>query len=367
MNFAASVVSWSTRGLVRGTSLLTTPLRLDEYLALANPLWAVRDLRGRVEAVLPETPDATTLVLRPGLGWRGHLPGQYVRVGTEIDGVLHWRMFSLSSPAGARDGRIRITVRASPYGTVSRHLAHRTVPGTLLWLSPARGGFVLGRPVPRRLLFLTAGSGITPVMAMLRTLAARGRLPDTVMAHSAPTRQDVIFGAELRGLAARFPRFRLHEHFTRAGGGPRARLTTARLPEVCPDWRERQTWACGPAGMLDDVERYWDRHGLADRLHTERFHPVFRTADGGGGGGRVRFTETGVEADADASTPLLAVGEDLGLPMPYGCRMGICFGCILPLVHGRVRDLRTGRAHGEEGDLIQTCVSAAAGPVAIEL
>jgi ferredoxin len=117
--------------------------------------------------------------------------------------------------------------------------------------------------------------------------------------------------------------------------------------------------------MLDDAERHWRRAGLVGRLHVERFRPA--VASGGGAGGRVRFVASGRQADSDASTPLLVVGENAGVLMPSGCRMGICHSCVARLRSGRVRDLRTGHEHGDEGELIQTCVSAATGPVEIDL
>ena len=106
---------------------------------------------------------------------------------------------------------------------------------------------------------------------------------------------------------------------------------------------------------------------MADRLHTERFRPGVVVA---GDGGTVTFTGTGATVDADGATPLLDVGEDAGVLMPSGCRMGICFGCVLPLRAGAVRDLRTGdltTAEPGDGVLVQTCVSAAAGACDIDL
>ncbi|MGC9671436.1 ferredoxin reductase [Planosporangium sp. 12N6] len=348
------------RFLLDSITWLTTPLLPDDYLGLVSPLWSARQLRGRVEAVLPETADAATLVIRPGRGWAGHRAGQYVRVGVDLAGVRHWRSYSLSSPPERADGRITITVKADPGGLVSPYLVGRVTPGTIVHLAAAQGEFVLPEPPPDRLLFLTAGSGITPVAAMLRSLAARERMPDVVLVHSAPTPADVIFGAELRALAGRCAGLRLYERHTRTDG----RLTMAQLRRVCPDWRRRHTWACGPTGMLDSVERHWRRAGMADRLHVERFQPAVAA---GGVGGRVRFVASGRSADADGVTPLLVVGENAGVLMPSGCRMGICYSCVARLRAGRVRDLRTGREHGDEGELIQTCVSAAAGTVEIDL
>jgi ferredoxin-NADP reductase len=350
--------------LARAARWLTTPLDPDDYLGSLNALWPAGEPRGRVEAVLPETPDAATLVIRPGRGWVPHRPGQWVRVGVDVDGVRHRRAYSLSSPPGHHGGLLTITVKEVPDGLVSRHLVRRTEPGTILHLSRPEGEFVLPDPLPPKLLFLTAGSGITPVMAMLRGLptgraGGAGGTPDVVLVHSAPAPENVIFGAELRSLAARVPGLRLYERHTRSEG----RLRPTDLPGLCPDLLERDVWVCGPAAMLEEVTAYWT--GPADRLRVERFLPAAPVADGAGG--PVRFTRSGREADADGGTPLLVVGEEAGVLMPSGCRMGICRGCLVRLSSGRIRDLRTGRIHGEAGDLVQTCVSAAAGPVEIEL
>jgi stearoyl-CoA 9-desaturase NADPH oxidoreductase len=350
--------------LLGALAWLTTPLLPDDYAGLINPLWSTRGLRGRVEAVWPETPDAATVVIRPGRGWTGHRAGQYLRLGVDIDGVRHWRAFSLSSPPQRPDGCVTITVKATPQGLVSPYLVTRVRPGAIVHLTPAEGDFVLPDEVPVRLLFLTAGSGITPVAAILRSLAARGEMPDVVLVHSAPTPADVIFGDELRALAGRFSGLRFHEQHTRLAGR-RRRLTTAGLARICPDWRARHTWACGPSSMLDEADTHWRRAGLSARLHIERFRPTVTPR--GGVGGPVRFTTSGREADADGATPLLVVGENAGVLMPSGCRMGICYSCVATLRSGQVRDLRTGHEHGDEGELIQCCVSAAAGPVEIEL
>jgi ferredoxin-NADP reductase len=354
------------RRLLNAATWLTTPLLPDDYLGLVNPLWSSRELRGRVEAVQPETVDAASLVIRPGLGWAGHCAGQYVRVGVDIDGVRHWRTYSLSSAPNRADGCITITVKVVPQGRVSGYLVRRVTRGAIVRLGPAEGAFVLPDELPPRLLFVTAGSGITPVAAMLHSLAGGAQLPDVVLVHSAPTAADVIFGAELRALAAHSPSLRLYERHTRADAGePRGRLTVAQLLALCPDWSERNVWACGPPQMLDDVERHWRAAGIADRLHVERFRPA--AASISGVGGRVHFVTSRRRADADGSTPLLVVGEGAGVLMPSGCRMGICYGCVARLRSGQVRDLRSGQEHGDEGALIQTCVSAAAGSVEIEL
>ncbi|POM26640.1 Stearoyl-CoA 9-desaturase electron transfer partner [Actinomadura rubteroloni] len=348
------------RRLAKAARWLTTPLLPEDYLGLVNPLWSTVEPRGRIEDVRREAPGVATLRIRPGIEWDGHRPGQWLKIGVDIDGVRHWRTFSLSSPPRP-DGRLTITVKATPDGLVSRHLVHRARPGMIVRLETADGEFVLPSPLPRKILFLAAGSGITPVMAMLRGLDVTGTFPDTVVVYSSRTPGDVIFGDELRDLARRHPALTLVERHTAVDG----RLAAADLPGVCPDWAERETWACGPAGMLDDVETHWNAAGHAERLRTERFRVVL--AGTGGEGGRVRFCSSGVEVDADGATPLLDAGEGAGALLPSGCRMGICYSCVGRLRSGQVRDLRTGEVHGEEGHMIQTCVSAAAGPVELDL
>ncbi|HEX2313116.1 MAG TPA: ferredoxin reductase [Thermomonospora sp.] len=336
---------------------LTTPLLPEDYLGWVNPLWSAAQPCGRVEAVRAETRDSATLVIRPGRGWAPHRPGQWIRVGVEIDGARHWRSFSLSAPP-RRDGRIMITVKATPGGLVSPHLVRRTAPGSLVRLGRPDGGFVLPLPRPRRALFVTAGSGITPVMAMLTDLAAAGMPTDAVLIHSAPTAEDVIFGGALRAMAARFPSLRLYERHTREDG----RLTAADIAELCPDWADRPAWACGPPGLLADLTRHWEDHGVAAHLHTEHFQ-VLRHPGGTDGGGQVRFTVSGKVAETGGGTTLLEAGEAAGVLMPSGCRMGICRTCVTPLGAGTVRDVRTGELHDGQGQHVQTCVTTAVGPV----
>jgi stearoyl-CoA 9-desaturase NADPH oxidoreductase len=346
-------------GTVRLASLLTTPLVPADYLDLLDPLHSTGPLRARVVEVRHETEDAATVVLRTGHGWSGHQPGQWLRIGVDIDGVRHWRSYSLTSPPNGRR-LASITVKVVPEGLVSTYLVRRARPGMLVHLDQACGDFVLPEIPPRRSLFVTAGSGITPVMGMLRHRL--DELEDVVVVHSAPTSDEVIFGDELRQLG-HTRRIRLIERHTGTGG----RLTPTQLSETVPDWSERETWGCGPTDMLDALEAHWSAHGLGHRLHLERFRPKVTPGDGGAGG-EVTFDQSGVTVRADADTPLLEAGEDAGVLLRSGCRMGICFGCVTPLQSGAVRDIRTGTLITADGGpvLIQTCVSAAAGPCQLD-
>jgi len=362
------------RPLARIASVLTTPLAPEDVLALFNPVYSSRQLRGVVTKVVQETAQSVTIFFRPGRGWHAHLAGQWARIGVELNGVRQWRSYSLSAPAG-EDPAITVT----DVGAVSGTLVRETKVGDVLFLAPPQGDFVLPEH-PRSLLMLTAGSGITPVMSMIRTLVPSRPDADVVLIHSSRAEDDSIFREELAELADQFPNFRLVQWHT--GGRGRLSFTSpAALEEICPDWQERAAYACGPESFLDDAEALWNEAALTaastledsgcggaaeGSLTIERFSTDL-TRGGGGEGGLVTFEASDREVMADGGVPLLDVGEDAGVLMPSGCRMGICHSCLTPLLSGNVRDLRTGDVHGEPGELIQTCVSAAAGPVNLKL
>ncbi len=366
--------TWAQR-LWRVAEAAATPALPADYLDLVNPLRPGADLRGRIEQIRPETPDAATIVLRPGADWAGHVPGQYVRIGVDVDGVRQWRAYSLTH-GPRRDGRISITVKAVPDGKVSSHLVHRARVGTLVHLEQAAGEFVLpvatgaGPTATSKLLFVTAGSGITPVVGMLRNLfpvtddgavrLSRSSHYDIVVVHLAPSEPDSIFIGNLQALDS-VGLIRLVARYDDRHGA----LDVDDLVGLVPDLEERTTLACGPPGLLEALESHHAQRGL--ELITEQFRVATVST---GEGGTVSVTGTGTSFEATGDRPLLEQGEEAGLLMPSGCRMGICFGCVLPLREGAVRDLRSGElTTAAEGDgvSIQTCISAAAGPCRIDL
>jgi ferredoxin-NADP reductase len=352
------------RRLLRGLASLSSPLLPDDYLELINPLWSTRELRGRIESIDRETRDAATVLIKPGYRWGGHQPGQYLRIGLDIKGVRHWRAYSLTSDPARKDGLISITVKNVDEGKVSPYLVQRGRPGTIVSLGGVEGEFLLPERLPDKLLFISAGSGITPIMSMLRHLHQSGELGDVVLLHSAREADEVIFGDELRGYAQRHAGFELHEQLT----GDNGRMGPADLDRLCPDWQQRDTFISGPDEMLDAFSEHYEQAGVTERLHMERFQPKLGLGDGEEGtGGTITFLRSETEADSDGSQPILVAGEEQGLDLPYGCREGVCHTCVGELRSGQVRDLRTGKVHGEEGETIRTCIHAPEGPIEIEL
>jgi stearoyl-CoA 9-desaturase NADPH oxidoreductase len=348
---------------LRAVRSLFSPLLPDDYLELINPLWSTQELRGRIERIEQETPDSVTVLIRPGYEWQGHRPGQYLRIGVIVNGVHHWRAYSLTTDPGRPDGLIGITPKLVDAGKVSPYLVHRARPGDIVRLGGVEGTFVLPDPPPRQLLFISAGSGITPIMAMLRSLDRDGALHDVVHIHSARNSDGVIFGEQLRELDSRSGGYKPHLRITSEA----ERFGPHELDALCPDWRERRAFVSGPGEMLDALVQHWRAEGDPERLEMERFQPVIGGDGVAGEGGTIRFTKSGVEASSDGGTPILVAGEEAGAELPYGCRMGICHTCIGRLCSGEVRDLRTGEVYGQEDEMVRTCVNAPEGDVEIAL
>jgi ferredoxin-NADP reductase len=339
----------------------TTPLLPDDYLKMLNPLWSARELRGLIVDVHPETADSATVTIKPGWGFSGrYTPGQYVGIGLRIDGRWHWRSYSLTSIPRRDNKNLTITVKATPEGFLSTHLVNGVKPGTIVRLASPKGDFALPDPPPQKILFITAGSGITPVMAILRTLRSRGQHADIAHIHSAPGTDEVIFHDELRELENTQQGYRLHLQLTQTQG----HIDFEHLADIVADWRERPAWVCGPPALLDTVEEVWKGAGCSDQLHLERF--TIAATDKGGEGGTVTFAISDKTIEIDGATSLLEAGEKVGIQMPFGCRMGICQTCVLPLESGHVRDFRSGIEH-REGDRIQTCISTASGNCTIKI
>jgi stearoyl-CoA 9-desaturase NADPH oxidoreductase len=354
------------RRVLRFISAFTNPLLPDDYLELINPLWSTRELRGKVVEVQEETADAATIVIQPGYEWEGHQPGQYLRIGLDIGGRRHWRAYSLTSDPQREDGCISITVKNVDEGVVSPYLVRKGPHGAIVGLGGVEGDFLLPDEIPEKLLFISAGSGITPIMSMLRSLDSQGDMPDTMHIHSAGTPEEVIFGEQLRELEEKHDNFKLHEQHTAGDDGKR--MTPEDLDELCPDWTERTAYISGPPELLEALEEHWTEHGDRELLHMERFQPKLGGEDvEEGEGGTITFLKSDTEAESDGSQPILVAGEEAGLELPYGCREGICHTCVGTLKSGQIRDLRTGKVTGDEGETIRTCINAPEGPIEIEL
>ena len=347
--------------------LLLGPHGVDRYLELIRPSMTVSDARAEVVRVRRQTGRSVTLTLRPNGAWDGFRAGQFVRAGFEIDGVRRTRTYSPASSqhAAARDG-LELTVTAHRRGLVSGHLFGAARPGTLVHLAAAQGEFVLPDPRPDRLVLISGGSGVTPVMSMLRTLCDEDHAGELVFLHYARTEADWLYESEVRALARRHPRLRVDYRATR-GRRPDPRLDRATLGALVEDAAGADAAVCGPPALIDAAREAWaGLGGDGGRFLAETFTPPTLTVSGSAAEGSLRFLHSDRTAPIGDGT-LLEQAEAAGLSPDFGCRMGICHTCTCRKAAGAVRNLRTGEVSDEEDEDIQLCVSVPAGDVALEL
>lgn len=341
-----------------------TPYPVDRYLEFVNPMLTWRETRAKVVGRTLQTDRTVTLTLAPTRQWRGHRPGQYVEVSTVIDGVRHRRFFSPAN-ASQTTGTVELTITAHPDGFLSKHLREAVQIGDVLGLSAPAGTFVLPSPRPARTVLVSGGSGITPVISMLRTLVAEGHSEPVTLVHYARSAEDVPYLAELEGLAAMLGNVELRLHYTRTDHDGHFRA--AHLDGLA-DADGAQVFLCGPPTLMDAVREYHDARGLTDRLHSEAFtlntapvldpdQPIT---------GTVAFTASETTAANDGRT-LLEQAEAAGLSPEYGCRMGICFSCTTVRTSGCTRNILTGELDSEADQPIQLCVNAPVGDVVVDL
>lgn len=348
-----------------GTSLLrpfNDPAAIDDVLGRVNRLWSLGQARGRVMQVIRETADTCTFVIKANRHWRGAAAGQHLLVEMEIDGVRQQRAFSLSSPC-ARGERLRLTIKAHAGGNVTRWMHEHLRVGAVVGLGAAAGTFVLPDVLPDRILMLGAGSGITPINAMLHALHARGYTGDVVLLHASCHHDDAIFGASLQALADRWPALTRIAHRSDSAGF----LDPQSLAAHVPDHASRSTFLCGPSALMDWVTAHYGDAGADALLHSERFGLPRRVRAEGDTVSQVHCTDAATVFTTAGDQPLLAAAEAGGMTPRYGCRMGICRTCQCRKRSGTVENLLTGEVSSAPGQLIQLCISAARSDLELEV
>jgi len=338
--------------------LLVGPHGVDRYLELIRPELTIRDARARVLEVRHQTERSVTLTVRPNSAWSGFKAGQFIRVGVEIDGARRTRTYSPACSERLPDGLLELTVTMHPRGLVSRHL-RRARPGTILHLGEAQGDFVLPQPRPRRLALISGGSGITPVLSMLRTLIDENHDGEIAFVHYARTVADWLYAAEVHELAAQQRNLRVDYVATRQDG---THLSARSIERLIGSLGDVHAAVCGPPSLIETVRAIWpDPELVLSESFTPPTLPTTTAASG-----TLTFMRSGQSVPIGSGT-LLEQAEAAGLTPEFGCRMGICHTCTCRKAAGAVRDVRTGQLLDEENEDVQLCISVPAGNVALEL
>jgi stearoyl-CoA 9-desaturase NADPH oxidoreductase len=333
--------------------LLTGPHGVDRYTELVDPTWTNGEARAKVVAVRRQTSRSITLTLEPNRAFTGFLAGQHINLTVEINGRRRTRCYSPASAESAR--HIELTIGRHDGGLVSSYLCDHARPGMIVGLDSVGGDFTLPAILPRRILLVSGGSGITPVMSMLRTLRADGFEGEIAFVHYARSAEEACYADELATMTG----VRVLHGYTRDGVGDVTGYFNAdHLAAAMPD--PELVYVCGPRALVDAVRAH------CPDARFESFVPPTFSVPAESTGGRISFTDSGVEATDDGQ-PLLLQAENAGLSPESGCRMGICHSCTRRKTSGTVRNLITGTVSTAEEEDVQICVSAPVGDVEIAL
>jgi ferredoxin-NADP reductase len=337
--------------------LLTGPHGVDRYTELVDATWTQADARAKVIAVRRQTPRSVTLTLEPNRAFTGFRAGQHINLTVEIDGRRRTRPYSPASAEGAP--YIELTIGRHDGGLVSGYLRDHARPGMVVGLDSVGGDFTLPDTRPRRILFVSGGSGITPVMSMLRTMRNEGSDREIAFIHYARSAQEACYAEELAAMSG----VRVLHGYTRStvGSDLDGRFGAEHLAAAMPDpGKDTAVFVCGPPELVAAVREH------CPDMKSESFVPPAFTAPAESSGGRIAFTDSGVEL-TDDGRPLLEQAEAAGLTPESGCRMGICHSCTRRKTSGVVKNLITGAVSSADAEDVQICVSAPVGDVDLAL
>lgn len=337
--------------------LLAGPHGVDRYTEILTPTWTRGEARAKVIDVRRTTPRSVTLVLAPNPAFDriggARRAGQYVNLTVEVNGRRHARCYSPANAEGT--SHLELTIGHHDGGVVSSYLYKHARPGMVVGLDGVAGDFVLPTPRPRRTLFVSGGSGITPVMAMLRTLIAEGHDREIAFVHYARTPVEACYRDEL----AAMPGVRVLHGYTRSGVGDlEGRFGPEHLAAAMPE--PDAVFVCGPPALVAAVREH------CSNVHAESFVAPTIEVPAKPSGGRVSFADSGIDV-VDDGRPLLEQAESAGLAPQSGCRMGICHTCTRRKTCGVVRNLTTGAVSTAPDEDVQICVSVPVGDVDIAL
>lgn len=328
--------------------------------------------------VVPETADTATITFRaPSGAWFDYLPGQFLTLDLPVPGQPVSRTYTISS-SPSRPLSLSVTVKAQPGSVGSRWLIDQLKPGMRLKAHGPAGDFSLRQHPARKYLFISAGSGITPMMSMTTWAWDSGEMPDIVFVHAARRPSDIIFRPRLEQFAARVPGLQLRftveevEPFS-VWHGFRGRLNQIMLGLMAPDYLEREVFCCGPEPFMRSVKDSLAALGFdLTRYHQESFGPpetapetVPETTEAA----EIRFTTSGVSTACAPGETVLAAAKRAGLNIPSGCNFGLCGTCKVRKTAGEVQMLHNGGISEDDiaAGYILACCSRPSGKVAVEI
>lgn len=335
--------------------------------------------------VVPETTDTATFTFRaPSGAWFDYKPGQFITLDLPVPGGNVQRTYTISS-SPSRPLSISVTVKAQPGSEGGRWMLDHLKPGMEIKAYGPSGIFHNRCETGKKYLFISAGSGITPMMSMTTWAWDSGEMPDIAFVHAARSPGDIIFRQRLEGMADRVPGLKLHFTVEEADPfkswyGYRGRLHQIMLGLMASDYLEREVYCCGPEPFMQAVRDMLVALGYdMEHYHQESFGaPVRSVADAPvlddvvpdeAAGAEIIFAASGINAKCAETDTVLAVAKANGLNIPSGCTFGLCGTCKIKKNSGEVHMVHNGGISDEdiEEGYILACCSHPIGAVSVEV
>lgn len=349
-----------------------------------SPVWADSEELECV-ATVPEAPNVMSFAFRPPSGARFHFrAGQFITLDLPVPGGNVQRTYTISSSPSTQ-AFITVTVKAQVDSIGTRWMLDNLRPGMRIRAYGPAGHFHVPPQPDGRYLFISAGSGVTPMMSMSSFLWERGEEPDIAFVHCAQSPQNIIFRQKLEYMASRTSGLKLHfvvdddDPYT-VWTGYRGRLSALMLGLMVPDYLEREVYCCGPEGFMEGVREMLISLGYdMENYHQESFSaPAESRAEltefddlvpDESAAAEVVFAKSGVTAPCHETDTILNVAKGAGLNLPSGCTFGLCGTCKVRKTSGEVHMVHNGGISDEDiaEGYILACCSNPIGKVEVEV
>jgi len=331
---------------------------------------ALPHISARLKHVTLETHDTKSYFFRSEVPLITHKAGAHINIAFDANGETVKRTYTLSSsPKDSTE--FSITVKRVNEGLASNWLFENLNTGDPIQVSQPQGHFVLPYQPAGKILMLSAGSGITPLMSMIRYLAQTGNRSDIVFLNYAQSPDDIIFHDELSTLANKQTNVKAHfvvERDAPADSAHKGRISKKQLSEIVPDVLDREIYLCGPQPFMKATVSILDKLKFnPSQLHLENFTADLSAATQLGYSAKLSFASLDSSIQSNPSKTILEEAEAAGLTPAAACRIGICRTCRCKKTSGTTVNLMTGEESSNEGDYILPCVSVAKTATSVEL
>ncbi len=336
-------------------------------LSHLSKTWSVNRVKAKVIRITEESPDVKSFYLEPNGLWKGFLPGQHVNVSLKINGRFQTRTFSFSSHP--KEKLLRITIKKIPGGLVTNTIHTSSKVGDIWELGEATGDFLITKNIEtEKYLFLSGGSGITPILSQLKELSKKNSSSKITLLYFSKSEKDILFKNELNLLTHTLQNFKV-VHFLSEEKNPKYNFGIfgeSILKTHVPDFKDHSTFFCGPEPLKQVVFNLYEKENILDKILCEDFglfnQKTIETTELQ----KVKLLFRAREEEIGSGNILDSL-LDKGISLQHGCKSGICNTCACMKSKGRVKNLITGKISDDSREKIKLCVSVAMTEIHLEV